>query len=154
MLTITTERPNGTRRVQLQPEDPSMTEANHADYCDINEIMRRYRETGYIPQKAGSPLYGDFTNAQDYMDCCQRLKDADEAFDTIAPEIRTKFNNDPAALIEFVNNPKNATEAAEMGLIELPKMETKETPIASPEPSQSPTADAVAVAAAARNDSG
>lgn len=150
MKTIITTRENGTRRVALELDSESMTEQSHADYCSINAIMARYRQTQTLPQQAGSPLYGDFTSAQDFMDCCQRIKAAEEAFETIPASIRAKFNGSIGALVEFVNDPANAEEAAKMGLIELPQPEVPKETIVPQKPSESPIEAAIANAQAAK----
>lgn len=69
----------------------------------------------------------------EYHTAQNRIANAQSAFLNLPSEMRELFKNDPALLIDFVNDPENATQAAEMGLIELPSQDTSEGSIEKPE---------------------
>lgn len=56
---------------------------------------------------------------------------------TLPPEIRTRFDNDPGKLIDFVADPDNRQEAQELGIVN-PAPEPAKPPEVPPEPAQQP----------------
>lgn len=121
----------------LNEASKSVAVQDKRDSCDINRIVKKaIRPDGQIDASliaslAKKPgLYGDFTNAVDFQTLQNRVIRVRDAFATLAPEVRAKFNNNPAEMIDFVNDPKNKAEAIKMGILPPPKRETKkiETP--------------------------
>jgi len=76
----------------------------------------QYARTGELPQIAGA-VYGDFSTTQSYHDMQNTLIEAQKAFKTLPASIRATFNNDPAEVIDFLNNPANRDQAVKLGLI-------------------------------------
>lgn len=105
--------------VDCQAADDGMTHQSFQDECDINKIMKRYQDTGMIEHvREISTNYGDFSNVDDYQTALNKVISAQESFDALPAEIRKRFKNDPAELIDFMNDPKNAQEAVQLGLLE------------------------------------
>lgn len=111
------ERENGRKRVQIFLDPESKTEQSHKKRCDINTIMAKARKTGQMPIKSGA-FYGDFTTGVEYQDYQNKILEANEAFMNLPSDVRKKFNNNPSELIDFVNDPENEKEAADLGLFE------------------------------------
>ena len=61
-----------------------------------------------------------------------RVIAAQDEFEALPAQIRARFDNDPAKLIEFLENSENRPEAEELGLVEKVAAEvveaTKNTP--------------------------
>ena len=55
----------------LECKDPTMAQQHFEKECNINSIMKKYRQTGVL-QSPGSdrvqPRYGDFTTGTDYRE--------------------------------------------------------------------------------------
>ena len=117
METIITKRKNGSRRVQRKLDQKSKVEQSHRSIVNINSIVARYKQTGYLPDPNVKPTYGDFTKFTDFHDCKNRIQKAHADFLNLSSEIRKRFKNDPGLLIEFLNDPSNRSEAIELGLI-------------------------------------
>ena len=132
MKTTISKRSNGTKRVQITCEGKGRTEQKHKKDVDINQIMLKASKTGMLPLAKGSPMYGDFTNAQDFQDCLERIQSADQAFMDLPADIRKKFYNDPANLIAYINDPQNEQEAIELGLLPSPGNQQPEDAIVAP----------------------
>lgn len=113
--------------VQLEFRFPSLTEQHHKDDCDVNIILNRYMKTGVLSHTSSTPpVYGDFTGTPtDYASAVKLLQDAKERFASLPSAIRERFGNDPLQLLQFLDNPANASEAADLGLIDRPKPEVK-----------------------------
>ncbi len=104
----------------LHCEDASLAQQHFKDECDINNILRQFNITGLLPENTLSPQYGDFTGVQDYHSALNQVIAAEDEFMALPATLRARFNNDPAKLIEFLNNPENKNEAVSLGLINNP----------------------------------
>lgn len=112
-------------RVSRDNRSPEVgAKQSFADEADINKQMALWRRPGVgVPPRVVPPSYGDFTNASDYLEACQRVVDAQEAFNSLPAKVRRRFENSPAQLLDFVADPANTEEAIELGLVEAPAEE-------------------------------
>ena len=117
----------------LACEEPSLAQQHFKDECDINNILRQFNITGLLPESPLSPRYGDFTGISDYHTALNRVIAAQDEFDALPAQIRARFANDPAQLIEFLENSDNRSEAEELGLIEKVAAEVVEATNTTPE---------------------
>lgn len=109
---------NHNPSVGVTSVNPSLTQQQFKEECDINLILARFTRTGVIDSvAAGQAIYGDFSNVQDYQTAQNSLLAAQQAFDSLDSSVRKRFNNNPAELLAFMDNPDNAAEAFELGLI-------------------------------------
>lgn len=100
-------------------KDKSLTVQSDMDAADINKIMARYEKTGLLIDPLGverKPMYGDFTEVKDYHTTLSALKRTEAAFNLLPAPVRNRFNNDPEALIKFLDDPANDQEAVKLGL--------------------------------------
>lgn len=125
----TSLRENGTLRVQTINVEPTMTQQQFKDECDINFIMEKYNKTGlinHINTKKG--VYADLSEISDYRDMLDTVRHADDVFMTLPASTRKRFDNDPAKLISFLQDDKNYEEAQALGLLERKDLPTKNMP--------------------------
>jgi phage internal scaffolding protein len=110
----------------LHCEDATLAQQHHKDECDINNILRQFNITGLLPESALSPRYGDFSGIGDYHSALNSVHAAEAEFMALPAQIRSRFDNDPANLIDFLDNPNNINEAIALGLVnnteELPQV--------------------------------
>lgn len=130
---ITTDRPTVKSRwdrervyanVMVEDEegemvkDPGHTQQHHAASVDIRNILMAAKKGIPIESVAwGTPQFGDFSNVDSYVVARQRIASTNEDFGRLPSEIRNRFQNDPAKLVEFLSNPANLNEAVELGII-------------------------------------
>lgn len=101
---------------------PSMTQQQFKDEADINYIVSMYDSTGVMPTFHGDgqpsqPMFGDFAELPDNaQEMYNRMIQAKANFDNLPLEVRKRFNYDPAAFLEFAENPNNLDELVSMGL--------------------------------------
>lgn len=109
--------------------EPTLAKQEFKDDADINNIMYQYGRTGELPQIPGA-VFGDFENTMSYHDMQNTLIEAQNAFKTLPASIRATFNNDPANVIDFLNNPANRDKAIELGLVngQITAKQAEETP--------------------------
>jgi phage internal scaffolding protein len=108
-------------------KDPSLTQQQFAEESDINFIADRYGLTGEIPQVLDLPQYGDFSGIFDFQSAQNAVIEAKQQFMTLPAKLRTRFDNDPQKLLQFLGNTDNRAEAEFLGLIDKPKETTDET---------------------------
>ena len=109
----------------LHCEDATLAQQHFKDECDINNILRQFNVTGLLPETPLSPRYGDFTGIGDYHTALNRVIAAEHEFMALPAQIRSRFDNDPAKLIDFLENQENKDEAIKLGLVnpvELPQV--------------------------------
>ena len=101
----------------LHCEDATLTQQHFKDECDINNILRQFNITGLLPEAPLSPRYGDFTGIGDYHSALNQVIAAENEFMALPAQIRSRFDNDPAKLIDFLDNSENKDEAIKLGLV-------------------------------------
>lgn len=127
----------GERKRVLTPcTTKSLTKQSFADECDINTIIKRYNDTGYLTDPSVKatriPSFGDFTEVPTYQEAQNKLIEADSAFMALPSSIRSRFNNDAAQLIAFLQDDSNSAEAADLGLtVSKPATEVAAVPAAT-----------------------
>jgi len=116
--------------------DPSLAQQNFKDESDINYIVRQFGLTGELPAQAISPQYGDFTGVLDYHSAVNAVLAAQDEFMELPAQMRARFDNDPAKLIDFLENEENREEAIKLGLIDKPISVPTETPVGEVKPAE------------------
>lgn len=96
--------------------EPSQTQQHFKDETDINYILSNFGIDA-LPVNPLSPRYGDFTDVVDYHSALNAVIAAEDSFMALPAHLRTRFDNDPAKLIDFLENPANRQEAESLGLV-------------------------------------
>lgn len=112
----------------LECPEPTLAQQNAKDECDINTIVRRFGLTGELPNNVRMPKYGDFTNVTTYHEAMNAVIAANESFMQLPADIRSRFNNDPGAFVDFCSDESNRGEAEKLGLVQPKAVETNPAP--------------------------
>lgn len=104
-------------------KDKPLTQQSAKDECDINVIIERIKRGADVPStQTEPPRYADFTQVPtDLRECLEVVRRADDLFMSLDAKVRRRFDNDPALMLDFLNDSKNRAEAVELGLVEAPK---------------------------------
>lgn len=94
-----------------------LTEQSHKNECDINYILKEYTRTGLIRHANENAGRYDDIAVQDFHEAMNIVSNANSMFETLPALTRKRFENNPAAFLEFVQNPNNASEMARMGIL-------------------------------------
>lgn len=98
-------------------ENEGKTKQSFKDECDINKLMKRYINTGRLPDMIKkNPIYGDFSSSKELLSAYAIVEKAKIQFDLLDSSLRRRFKNDPALFLEFVENPENKDELIKLGL--------------------------------------
>lgn len=108
-------------------DEPSRVKQSFAKECNINTIVAKARKRQAIPINSETPMFGDFTKAQDFQEMQNQIINARMQFEALDSRIRERFRNDPLELLKFMEDPQNHEEAIKLGLLEI---------IKQPEPDQ------------------
>lgn len=119
------------RETPIKEWGPSMTKQEFKKECDINYIVNKAMRGEFVRGAVNKGMYEDVSRIGDYHDIQDTLLSINEEFMKIPPEIRARFHHDPSLLTEWVNNPQNAEEAIELGLLEPSDRKPKNNPPAS-----------------------
>lgn len=97
-----------------------ITKQSSAKRCNLEKIVEKYRRTGSLPKLYGKPVfYGDFTGNTDLGPLLDQVHSAEASFKALPADIRSKFDNKPAKLMEFCSKKENLVEARKLGLAKL-----------------------------------
>lgn len=120
------------RPVKLSTPEETRTKQSHKDECDINNIMARYRRTGLIEAvNRNQPRYADVTGLE-FRTAMEMVAQAQQLFEDMPSGVRKRFGNDPAAFLDFVNDPENRPEAVRLGLLKADSPSVPEEPAPAP----------------------
>lgn len=104
-------------------ELPSLTVQGPAQEADINYIAKMFglnasSKLPLPPEALDARYYGDFTEAPaDLQTALERVREANERFSNLPAKVREKFDHNPAALWTWLQDPANAAEAVELGIL-------------------------------------
>lgn len=128
---------------------PHLTQQNFKEECDVNNIMARYTSTGAISHVARKlPQFAD-VGEESFHEAMNLVVGAQGMFMELPASVRARFGNDPGSFLDFVQDPANASELAQMGLTERGEQAPSEPPkepengsqAAQPPPADPPEAD-------------
>lgn len=108
--------------VPVVNEEPSLTWQHCKEECDIMHIVKK-PNLGINPFDVSrrKPLQGDFSSVLDFQQAQNIMVAATEQFAAMPSEIRDRFNNDPVAMLSFIEDPKNKEECIRLGIFERSK---------------------------------
>lgn len=119
----------------------SRTKQSFRDACDINNIVDQHRKTGLITHvNDKTPLYGDFSEANDLHTAMERVSAAEASFDALPSAVRAAAENNPVRFLEMLDDEDQAKLLAKAGLVFDPEAPPAAAPPSPHEPSDPETA--------------
>lgn len=104
------------RRPGVQFTGKSRTKQSFKDECDVNNILKKYKESGIPPREMGPGAFGDFSNVTDFQSALNAVAEAQETFASLPAHVRDFFGNDAVRFVSFSEDPKNVDKMVELGL--------------------------------------
>lgn len=122
-------------------EGEDLCQQQFAESADINVLVARFGlDKNAVPPMAQDPrFYGDFSDVPDLRTALDLVNDAKNKFMDLPPKLRARFNNEPAQLWDFINDPENADESVRLGLLVRPPEPPEQQPIAGDPPIETQT---------------
>jgi phage internal scaffolding protein len=118
-------------------EDVSLTHQSFAQECDLAAVMAQWERGIQANVNPDVPVYEDVSDLVDYQQALAIVAEARDSFSALPSRVRERFDNNPASLIDFLNNPANTEEARSLGLLSSggdAKSPSKGSVAAPPEP--------------------
>ncbi len=103
------------KRVTIKFESYTRTKQSFKNDCDVNNIVRQHTRNKipfHLPQAEN---FG-FHTGLDFRESVELVMQAQTMFDELPSHVRTQFQNNPGAFLDFVQDPDNADELVTMGL--------------------------------------
>lgn len=100
----------------LSPPGHTPAQQQFKSDCDINTIMDRVTKGLAVDHHAKHQLNYGVTNPNSYHKSMNIITTADSMFNDLPSKIRNEFHNNPQEFLKFVQDPKNADHANELGL--------------------------------------
>lgn len=95
----------------------SLTRQEMKDECDINLLLKRYRDHGVPPaMRVGEPRYLDCSEVPDFREAMDIVINAEQAFMQLPADVRKQLDNDPAKFLVFAQDPENLEQMRKWGL--------------------------------------
>jgi len=104
----------------------SMTKQSFTKECDINNILKKYQKTGALDHVNKHEASYGYATSDDFTASMEIIARGQKMFAELPSSIRTKFENDPAKFLDFVQDEKNTEEMQELGLLNKTINETIE----------------------------
>ncbi|UOF78312.1 scaffold protein [Microviridae sp.] len=116
MKKIIRDEKTGRVKVQTINSEPTRTDQTQKEQCDIKIIMKKYNNKIQNVPDPIRGVQGDFSQIPSYQDMQNILNQAANTFAALPSKIRKQFDNDPAEMIKFLDDPTNNEEAIKLGL--------------------------------------
>ena len=111
----------------------TMVRQQFKDEVDINNIINRYQETGFLPGAMGDPIFADTTMISDLKTAIDTVNAAQEGLKQLPRAARELLQANPT---EFAT--KLAQASTQDQLVELGVLEKADNNVARPDPSPAP----------------
>lgn len=121
----TWRRPRAQFRNDYKSDMPSMADPSFAPECDVNNIVKKYEQTGqitHLAKRAGT--YADVSELPDLAEAFAIVDFANQAFLELPAEIREHLGNDPTNLEGFIQDPHNHDILLKYGMLNKPAAST------------------------------
>lgn len=107
-------------RVAITDFGPSLAVQADKDRTDIRNIVKRAIRGQQVTVNYREGRFVDISNAPSYIQALNIVANANVLFDRLPSNLRDRFNNDPMAMLSFIDNPDNNDEAIKLGLLPKP----------------------------------
>lgn len=116
-------------------KEKTLAQQHFAEEVDVNNIVARALRTGLLGDPMGinarEAIFADVSSIGDYNVCLNRIIAAQNAFLELPADLRSRFDNDPAKLLNFMNDPANLDACVELGLLVKKEPAKPESPEAN-----------------------
>lgn len=100
----------------LHCTDPTRTQQQFKEECDINTIVMQFGITGQLPNNLRMPIQEEFVDTMTYHEALNKLIEADNKFMELPAEIRSQFQNDAGKFVAYVSDEANVEQCRKWGL--------------------------------------
>lgn len=112
----------------VQPSDRGKVQQNFSKDADINVQLARHMAGPMRlsrignPNATAQPRFLDLASGESYHDMLNRVSAIDEQFRRLPARLRSRFQNRPELLLNWLADPENTAEAVKLRLIADPEV--------------------------------
>jgi phage internal scaffolding protein len=100
-------------------DEPTRTQQQYADECDINKLVERAIQTGdFEAFEPNDGFFIDCSEIGDYADALNYINEVDNEFRELPAAVRAKFDNNASKYADFVIDPANYDECRKLGILQ------------------------------------
>lgn len=118
--------------IDFDPEE-GRTQQQFADECDIDNILQKFRRTHVLTHTSRHAAEYGFADSTTLHEAMNIVAKANSMFADLPSHLREKFDGDPGKYLDFVQDPVNKAEMADLGLLADDYQPPPKTPPASSE---------------------
>lgn len=115
-------------------EKETKTKQSEAAAVDINVILKNYERSGYLPPPLKAAVFTDVSDIGDFREAVAVIEAARDGFMQLPAEVRSRFDNDPAAFLDYISQPQQYDELVKLGLVEAKAPESGVAAVEPPQP--------------------
>ncbi|QCS36313.1 minor capsid protein [Capybara microvirus Cap1_SP_230] len=98
-------RPFKAKPCDFFGDERILVDSSHRDQVDINNILKRYRQTGVLPPSLAQAVFADTSIFTDYKAALATIREAEDIFASMPAEIRESCGYEPSELLAFMSRP-------------------------------------------------
>lgn len=83
-------------------KEKRLTKQYFKDECDINNVVKRFQETGFVPVTRGEPQYGDAPNL-DFKEALDLVMSARQEFNDLEHAVQALFDFNESNYYSFLD---------------------------------------------------
>ncbi len=100
---------------------PGRTQQQFKEEVNINTIIAKYQKTGFAGHvNVQQGRYEDMSPYSGLKEAMDKVAAAKSLFSDLPPNLRNRFENNPAYMVNFLENPDNREEAIKLGIFKNP----------------------------------
>lgn len=108
---------NERRRSQIDCSNGGKTIQSFAEELDVTKIVSRYLATGERPQAPHTAVWGATMPSEEFQERAETVAQVEQWFEAQPSATRSRFDNDPAKALEYLESERNREEAEQLGLV-------------------------------------
>jgi len=103
--------------VRFSTVGPSLTKQSFTKECNINNIVNKYQKTGALDHVNKHEASYGYATSDDFTASMEIVARGQTMFEELPSSLRTRFDNDTAKFLAFVQDESNREEMQELGLL-------------------------------------
>ncbi len=105
----------------LPDDEPQKAKQEFKEECDVNTIVDMYKRGAPLPVQIRPGQFADVSDLGDYKTALETVMEAEEVWNTLPLAVKEAAGGTAAGFVDFVNDPANADQLIELGLVPGPE---------------------------------
>lgn len=111
-------------KCKIVNNEPSMTQPEHESDLEINSVMARYVQTGYLPLREVAPIFADLSVPMDFAAAQDKILRARSLFLDLPIEVKDEFRTAEEFLNAFQTE-RGRNKLESVGILQKKPVQTE-----------------------------